>query len=176
MSNHLEDLVAQWLEYNGYFVRKSVLVGPRPNGGFEGELDVVAVHPTTKHLLHVECSLDAHPWAKREERFAGKFSRGRKYIGSLLAGFEIGDEPDQVALMQMGGGRSHVGGGRIVWVADFVSEVLAVLSARSPIRMAVPSTLPLLRTMQLAAQPQRRAPATTALIVQQGGAIAREPL
>ena len=44
MSNHLEDLTAEWLEFNGYFVRKSVLVGRRDKGGWEGELDVVAVH------------------------------------------------------------------------------------------------------------------------------------
>lgn len=165
MSNHLEDLVAEWLEYNGYFVRKSVLVGPRPNGGFEGELDVVAIHPITKHLLHVECSLDAHPWDRRELRFASKFERGRKYIGSVVGGFELDEEPDQVALLQMGGGRSRVGGGRIVWVADFVGEMLAVLSTRSPIKMAVPSTFPLLRTMQLCAQPQRRVATSAKLLV-----------
>jgi hypothetical protein len=164
VSNHLEDLVAEWLEYNGYFVRKSVLVGPRPNGGFEGELDVVAVHPTTKHLLHVECSLDAHPWPKREERFSNKFARGRKYVRALLNGFEFDHEPDQVALLQMAGNRAHVGGGRIVGVADFVSEVLSTLSTKSPIKMAVPSTFPLLRTMQLAAQPQKRASTGRALL------------
>ena len=32
--NHLEQLVAEWLQYNGYFVRVSVPVGPRPKGGF----------------------------------------------------------------------------------------------------------------------------------------------
>jgi hypothetical protein len=86
VSNHLEDLVAEWLEYNGYFVRKSVLVGKREKGGFEGELNVVGLHPKTKHLLHVECSLDAHTWEKREARFAGKFERGRKYIAPLFGG------------------------------------------------------------------------------------------
>jgi hypothetical protein len=157
MSNHLEDLVAEWLEYNGYFVRKSVLVGKRDKGGFEGELDVVAVHPQTKHLLHVECSLDAHTWDKREERFNGKFERGRKYIGSLFEGFDLDAEPDQVALLMMGGGgRTHVGGARIVWVPDFVGEIMTALAIKSPLKNAVPTTLPLLRTMQLAAQPPRR--------------------
>ena len=42
--NHLEQLVAEWLQYRGYFVRVSVPVGARPNGGFEGELDVVGLH------------------------------------------------------------------------------------------------------------------------------------
>lgn len=156
VSNHLEDLTAEWLEFNGYFVRKSVLVGKRAKGGFEGELDVVAVHPRTKHLLHVECSLDADPWEKRELRFTAKFERGRRYIAPLFEGLDLGIAPDQVALLQFGGGaRTHVGTGRIVWVADFVADILAQLRTRSPDRMAVPSTLPHIRTMQLAAQPSR---------------------
>jgi hypothetical protein len=36
--NHLEQLVAEWLQYNGYFVRLSVQVGGRARGGYEGEL------------------------------------------------------------------------------------------------------------------------------------------
>jgi len=157
VSNHLEDLTAEWLEFNGYFVRKSVLVGKRDKGGHEGELDVVAVHPHTKHLLHIECSLDADTWETRERRFTAKFERGRRHIASLFGGLDINADPDQVALLQLGGGpRTHVGGGRIVWVADFIADILAGLSTRSPDKMAVPSTLPLIRTMQLAAQPSRK--------------------
>ena len=157
MSNHLEDLTAEWLEFNGYFVRKSVLVGKRDKGGHEGELDVVAVHPHTKHLLHIECSLDADTWETRERRFTAKFERGRRHIASLFGGLDINADPDQVALLQLGGGpRTQVGGGRIIWVADFVADILAKLSTRSPDRMAVPSTLPLIRTMQYAAQPSRK--------------------
>ena len=112
MSNHLEDLTAEWLEYRGYFVRKSVLVGKRAKGGFEGELDVVGFNPVTRHLLHVECSLDADPWVKREMRFSLKFERGRKYVPNLFVSLGIDVMPDQVALMQFGGGgRTELGGG-----------------------------------------------------------------
>ncbi len=72
--NHLEQLVSEWLQYNGYFVRVSVQVGARARGGFEGELDVVALNPVTQHLLHVECSLDALSAEKREERFVVNLS------------------------------------------------------------------------------------------------------
>lgn len=156
MANHLEDLTAEWLEYNGYFVRKSVLVGKRPNGGFEGELDVVGFNPVTRHLVHVECSLDADPWPKRETRFTAKFERGRKYVPSLFEGLAFDSHPDQVALMQFGGGlRTELGGARLVWVVDFVAEMVERLSKLHPAKSAVPSTLPLLRTVQLAAQPNR---------------------
>ena len=35
-SNFLEELVAEWYEYKGYFVRRNVRVGPRAKGGYEG--------------------------------------------------------------------------------------------------------------------------------------------
>ena len=78
--NHLEQLVSEWLSYSGYFVRTSVRVGPRARGGFEGELDVVGLHPGRRHLLHVECSSDADSWAERETKFRKKLALGQKYV------------------------------------------------------------------------------------------------
>lgn len=157
MANHLETLTAEWLEFNGYFVRTSVLVGRREKGGYEGELDVVGFHPRTRHLVHIECSLDADTWAERERRFTGKFERGCRFIAGLFEGFEVVRTPDQVALLQLGGGeRTTLGGGRIVWVPDLIAGIRADLSQRLPDRDAVPSTLPLLRAMQLACQPIRK--------------------
>lgn len=152
MANHLEQLTAEWLEHKGYFVRQSVLVGRRDKGGFEGELDIVALNPSTRHLLHVECSLDADPWPKREFRFTSKFERGRKYVPSLFAGLDLPTNVDQVALLQFGGGeRTELGGARLIWVADFVADMLTSLKSQRPDKAAIPSTLPLLRTLQLAA-------------------------
>jgi hypothetical protein len=69
--NHLEQLVAEWLTYKGYFVRTSVRVGRRAEGGYAGELDVVGFRPETKHFLHVECSLDAASWEQRKKKSEG---------------------------------------------------------------------------------------------------------
>lgn len=43
--NHLEQIIAEWLEYQGYFVRRNLKVGRRRNGGYDCELDVVGFHP-----------------------------------------------------------------------------------------------------------------------------------
>ena len=40
-ANHLEQLIAEWYEFQGYFVRRNVLVGKRSKGGYECELDVI---------------------------------------------------------------------------------------------------------------------------------------
>lgn len=157
MSNHLEDLVAEWLEYNGYFVRKSVLVGRRANGGYDGELDVVGFHPNRNHLIHIECSLDALTWEKREARFTRKLEQGRKYVPELFYGLHSDAELDQIVLLQFGGGqKSEIGGGKLIWVCDLVSDIMDRLSLLSPDKSAVPSTYPLLRTMQLASQKKRQ--------------------
>lgn len=78
MANFLEQLAAEWYEYNGYFVNRNVHVGRRPKGGWECELDVVAFNPSTKHLVHIEPSMDSDRWDKRETRFRKKFDAGQK--------------------------------------------------------------------------------------------------
>lgn len=163
--NHLEELTKEWLEYRGYFVRQSVLVGPRANGGYEGELDIVALNPVSRHLIHVECSLDALTWDKREARFAGKFERGRRFVPSLFDGSDIPDELDQVCVLLMAGTmRQAIGGVRIVRVADLVAQIMQQVGRYRREKSAVPTGYPLLRTLQLAANFAVCSPAAPSLI------------
>lgn len=152
--NHLEQLTAEWYEYSGYFVRRNIRVGKRPNGGYDCELDVVAFHPGTKHLIHIEPSMDAHPWAKREERYEKKFAAGRKHIPNLFRGIEIPADIEQVAIFGFGGrGPSPtVAGGRVMLVQDLLHEITVMLRTKKIEREAVPEQFPLLRTVQLMCQ------------------------
>ena len=150
--NHLEQLVSEWLQYKGYFVRVSVPVGPRSRGGYEGELDVVGVNLTTNHLIHVECSLDALSQEKREQRFGLKFERGRRFIGDVFKGMTLPEEVDQVAVLQFSAGKIRLlGSARLVTVRELIHEIFDGLRTTSPQSQAVSSNLPLLRTLQLAA-------------------------
>jgi hypothetical protein len=153
MMNHLEQLVAEWLQYNRYFVRVSVHVGPRTKGGHEGQLDVVGINTKRQHLVHVECSLDALSAAKRESRFTPKFERGRRFINEIFDGISpLPSEIDQVALLQLTSGKNRkLGGGRLMTVRELIREIYSGLEGTSPVSKAVPSHLPLLRTLQLAA-------------------------
>ena len=83
MANFLEALITEWLEYQGYFVRRNEKVGKRPKGGWDGELDVVAFKPETKHFVHYECSTDAWNPDERETRFSRKLKLGRQYAANL---------------------------------------------------------------------------------------------
>lgn len=148
--NHLEELVGEWLEYNGYFVRRNVLVGKRANGGYECELDVVAVHPTQHRVVHVEPSLDAHAWERREKRFAKKFDAGRKYIPGMFGGLQVPAESDHIALLVFASttNRKELGGGRIVHVSALYREILIGIRDRRVESQAVPEQFPLIRTIQ----------------------------
>ncbi len=148
--NHLEQLVGEWFEYNGYFVRRNVLVGRRPAGGYDCELDVVAFNPRTKHLVHIEPSLDADSWTKRELRFEKKFKAGRDHIPELLSGNDVPMDFDQIALLLFGSKSSHetVGGGRIVLVSELYQEITLGLRGKRVSSNAVSEQFPLLRTIQ----------------------------
>lgn len=66
--SHLESLLVEYLDWQGYLVRRNTKVGRLAHGGWEMELDVVGYHPKSRDLLHYEPSVDAHDWQTREER------------------------------------------------------------------------------------------------------------
>lgn len=112
-SNHLEQLVAEWYEYQGYFVRRNIKVGRRAKGGYEGELDIVALHPERSHLVHIETSLDTLSWERREERFRRKFEAGARHIPALFTGMDIPGEIEAIAVLVFASKRNRntLGGG-----------------------------------------------------------------
>ena len=148
--NFLEQLVGEWYSYRGYYVRTNVRVGPRERGGFEGELDVVAFHPETKEIVHVETSMDAVSWDKRRERYDKKFSRGRKYIPQLFP-FAHG-RPHQMAVFGFPRSMSVDDplGPRVevVLMPDLIHRIGSTLSEVRVESGAVPENYPLLRAMQ----------------------------
>lgn len=153
MSNFLETLVAEWFEFSGYFVRRNVFVGPRPNGGHECEFDVVAYHPGKRRLVHIEPSMDSDSWTRREERYTKKFEAGRRHIPGLFAGMDLPEDIEQVALLVYGStaNRRTLGGGRLVPMAEFMAEIRATLAGRAIERAAVPEVFPTIRALQFAA-------------------------
>jgi len=153
MPNFLEQLVAEWYEFQGYFVRRNVNVGKRLNGGYASELDVVAFNPKTQHLVHVEPSMDCYSWEKREKRFAAKFKAGKEHIPALFPSFKKLPEIEQMAVLVYGSEISHskIGGGRIVLIKDLMNEIRENLAAREVRNAAVPEQYVILRGLQFAA-------------------------
>jgi hypothetical protein len=145
--------VGEWLSFNGYFVRYGVNVAPRPRGGFDCELDIIAFHPETEHLLHVECSLDALSKANRQDRYERKFRYGRQHINEVLpASLISGKSLDQVVVLTFVSNSTSdrfLGGGRLISTSELLAEIVEGLAGSSHASGAIPEHLPLLRTVQL---------------------------
>ena len=152
--NYLEQLVAEWYEYDGYFVRRNINVGHRTSGGWECELDVVAFHPGRKHLVHVEPSMDASSWNVRASRYQKKFEAGRKYIPKLFAGIDVPTEIEHIALIGIGSRTNNptLAGGKVMLISDLLLEITRKLRPLRVERAAVPEQFPLLRTIQFMVQ------------------------
>lgn len=165
--NHLEALTAEWLNYQHYFVRSGIKVGKRERGGWDGELDVVAFHPSRQHFLHVECSIDAHKWEKRELRFRKKFEAGLKHARDLFSGMTLPTKLDQVIIHGYASAPDKhrtLGGGRLVTSGELTAEIMDGLP-RNLWKNAVPEQFSLLRTLQVAKMGGAQLPTPTTRLI-----------
>ena len=157
-NNFLEQLVYEWYEYQGYFVRRNIAVGKRRRGGYECELDIVAFNPSRPHLVHIEPSMDAESWEKRERRFRRKFDAGRKYIPLLFPGFELPEKIEQIAVFAFASKINHpvLGGGKVLLISDLLRDILEDLGERKLASSAVPEHHALLRTLQFVVEYRKK--------------------
>jgi hypothetical protein len=169
--SHFEDLLIEYYRWQGYVVAHNINVGKRPNGGFEGELDIVAYSHTRNEIRHVEPSLDADSWAKRELRYQKKFEAGQKYIRPSV--FPWADSEavlTQIAVFPGRGGRADIAGGLVCTIDECVAEIKAEVERRDVgMRAAIPEQYPLLRTIQFVVRGYARivAPPTSGLLTPQ---------
>jgi len=149
---YLEQLVREWYEYQGYFVRQDMWVGLEQDGSYDCDLSVVAFHPTRRHVVHVEPSFDLLSWEERERHFQTKFDAGRRYLHRIF-GAEPHLQTEHIALIVAGERpRAHtIGGGRILCMPDFLAEILQHLCSLDMAAAVVPEQWGLIRTLQFVA-------------------------
>ncbi|HEX2897079.1 MAG TPA: hypothetical protein VHP63_03410 [candidate division Zixibacteria bacterium] len=150
--NHLENLISEFYDWKGYLVKRNVKVGRRAKGGWEMELDVVAYHPHNNHLIHLEASLDANTWEKRESRFEKKFAAAKKYIFKEVFTWLDNSTPiEQVAILsEHPKSRDKLAGRQLKSADELMSEIKSEIKKRGTMfKSAIPELYPLLRTLQL---------------------------
>lgn len=150
--NFLEQVAAEWYAYRGFFVRTNIKFGKRLAGGYEGEIDVAAFDPKTKHLIHIETSTDADSWAERRRRFRKKFVGAKRHYKEVFD-FELGSIEKRAIvgfsrkmLKQIDFGADV----QVTLVPDFIRELTQFLGSLNPMQSAVPEVYPLLRAIQFA--------------------------
>ena len=147
----LEQIVAEWYAYTGYFVRTNIKFGKREKGGWKGEMDVIAFHPIEKTLIHIETSMDAEPWLSRKSKFQRKFKDAKDHYHDLFK-FEI-NKIQQIAIVGVGKPKTPVDFGdeiKIILIPDFFKTITSHLSTINPMESAIPEQYPLLRAIQFA--------------------------
>lgn len=150
--SHLETLIAEYLEWQGFLIRRNTKVGRLRHGGWEMELDIVGFHPQAGELVHYEPSIDALSWEKREARYRKKFEAGRKHMFSeIFSWLPPETEIKQIAvLISHPTGRDTIGGGVLRSVDELMAEIRGKVSNCGPmIRNAIPEQFALLRTIQM---------------------------
>jgi len=149
--NFLEQLTAEWYEYNGYFVRTNIKYGKnaKGKGGHIGEMDVVAYDPTTKILKHIECSTDSSTWKERENRFKRKFSTGKEHYVKIFPFQNNGIERTAIVGFHKTNYNPNFGQKiEIILIPDFIKGITSKLAEKNPMQDAVPESYPLLRAIQ----------------------------
>lgn len=170
--SHLETLIAEFLDWQGYLVRRNTKVGRLKHGGWAMELDVIGDHPQRRDLVHDEPSVDAHSWAVREHRYRRKFDAARKHILTDVFTWLPADTPiRQIAVFPSHPrGRDRIAGGQIQSIDEVLAEIRAMVAESGPAsRNAIPEGYPLLRTLQLTHCGYMRALAPVARVRRRSG-------
>ena len=150
--SHLETLIAEYLELQGYLIKRNTKMGKLGHGGWSMELDVVGYHPGQNVIKHYEPSVDAHKWAVREQRYQRKFEDGRRYILQDMFPWLPASTPlKQYAIFpSRSRDRTHVAGGEVMTIDELMTEIRGFVRQRGAVcRNAIPEQYPLLRTIQL---------------------------
>ena len=151
--NFLEQLVAEWYEYDGYFVRSNVRTRKRKKGGFDVELDVLAYDLPKNTLIHIETSGDANSWEERKRRFKNKkFILTREEYEDIL-GHKVSKIKKIAVVGYVHSSKADLNWGQdieILFIPDFIKKITEKLRSQHPLQEAVPEGFPILRAMQMA--------------------------
>lgn len=151
-TEYLEELLAEWHEYKGYFVYRNLWVGLQADGSYECELNVVGYHPQKNTVIQVEPSLDVQDWEARKRHFQLKFEAGKKYLHRM---FNVSPSPkvEQIAVLAFPGEpRYSIAGARVLTLADLITEIMGKLGTYRMSSYTLPDQWPLLRTLQFVAE------------------------
>lgn len=150
--SHLESLIVEYLDWQGYLVRRNTKVGRLKHGGWEMELDVIGYNPHSGDLVHYEPSVDAHTWETREARYKKKFDAARKLIFVEVFSWL----PPETPLRQIAVFPSHpkdrheIAGAQIASIDELVAEIRdKVIQCGVARSSAISENYPLLRVLQL---------------------------
>jgi len=151
--NFLEQLAAEWYEYEGYFVLSNRTRKTPGRAGFEGELDVLAFRLEERDFLHIETSTDSESYDDRKETFRNHFAKAAAWYSEWLS-----CEASEVRKLAIVGwakkptkDKDYFGNGiQMQTIPQFIAQIAKELAGKKPTDAAVPEGFPLVRAIQFA--------------------------
>ena len=151
--NFLESLAAEWYAIQGYFVRTNIKANPRSNGGYDNEIDVLALLPSSGKLVHLETSFENNTsWKQKEEKYlAKKFVFSPEEYAKIIATMPSSIQKRAIIGTTKSQPKEIWGKDiQVTTVPNFIAEITSEIKQRHPIRGAIPETYPCLRSFQFA--------------------------
>lgn len=148
--NFLEELVAEWYDYRGFFVKTNIHTKKLSTGGYEGEIDVIAYDSNKKELFHIETSSDAKSWNDRKEIFQKKFNLKSEDYKKLLD-LEI-NSIQKIVLVSYNQPNTDIDfedGIQLKTIPTLMLEIINDLKSLDPMKKIVNEKYPILRAIQL---------------------------
>ena len=136
-------------------MKTNLKFGKMPDGGYKGEMDVIAFHPQTKEFVHVEASTGAVSWENQCETIERKFELAWQHYDDRFQ-FPKGSTR-LIAISGFGRvapawAKERLGKSKITLesVPEFFRKVTADIQDRPITKGTISETLPLLRAIQFA--------------------------
>ena len=152
-SNFLEELVAEWYDFKGFFVKTNIPYGIGARGGIKGEIDILAYNPKDKCICHIEVSSDSDSWDNRIEKFKKRFNHASAFYDKILP-FNY-EQVKKIAILSFGEPLSknrelfeQSTKARLITLTAFFREIKSTLENIDPNKQAIPESYLLLRTIQ----------------------------
>ena len=155
--NFLEELVAEWYEYKGYFIIRNRTLNKLPGGGYEGEVDILAYNPRKNEVIHVETSSDSYKWEDRLDKFREKFrwtieeyrnvfgipSSVKQIKKIVVVSFSMNPKGDMRKIFE------SKTGAELITVPQFLTMIVDELRTTLKSSETIPENLSMLRAIQL---------------------------
>lgn len=150
--SHIEDLIAEYYDWQGYLVKRNITVGKHQMGSEDVVLDLIAFNPKSGHMIHIEPSITSDSWNTHIEKFVKKFHLARELIFSEVFTWldpKVGIEQVSV-LITHPKGREKLGDAKLESVDELMAEIRQKVIECGPMAThPIPEHYPLLRTLQL---------------------------
>ncbi|TVZ41862.1 hypothetical protein P886_1213 [Alteromonadaceae bacterium 2753L.S.0a.02] len=150
--SHIEDLIAEYYDWQGYLVKRKIVVGQHLLGSEDMVLDLIAFNPKSGHMIHIEPSIDSDSWNTHIEHFVKKFHLAKELIFSeVFTWLDPKVEIEQVSvLVTHPKGREKLGDAKLESVDELMAEIRRKVTEQGPVvKNPIPEHYPLLRTLQL---------------------------